>query len=398
MNYLNNSSQWEEFFIQEALELEEKMKTLSGQALNKSKIRLGLENQILDWAKYESWYMSILGCCSLKSSLSNQEIEKFIEPARLAKEAYSFYEFWSEDLIPFLTWDNQLIVIGIQYNEKLVSLGHHTFILAPPRLLAHIIQCLSQGEKSTAVEEFVLSGDADSGNEKSNNELDENSDASLEGINLNVEAPKFSFNLIQPLNSPGKAPPPIDAKAAVNEVLKKEPIQNAKKATPPVSSTPLPPLVAVATPPSVAENTGNSMFNSPGDATEGLWEFISERHQEYSFEIKKQFDAFVVLKVNSKKTQVFKMDADLTRQGVNHMIFEYNLEADGPFKIIFDSGKSDTFSMKQLEMYLSDFQQACITPLKRGQKTVGFFVGFKKGALSQKDKVLLEELAEESAS
>ena len=140
------------------------------------------------------------------------------------------------------------------------------------------------------------------------------------------------------------------------------------------------------------------MFATAGDTVDGIWEFISERHQEYSFEIKKQFDAFVVLKINSKKTQVFKMDADLGRQGVNHMIFEYNLEADGPFKNIFDSGRSDTFSMKQLDMYLGDFQQACITPLKRGNKTVGFFMGFKKGPMSQQDKVLLEELAEESAS
>ena len=48
MNYLNTSVNWEEFFIQEALELEEKMKHFDHQSLNKSKLLIAFENQILN--------------------------------------------------------------------------------------------------------------------------------------------------------------------------------------------------------------------------------------------------------------------------------------------------------------------------------------------------------------
>jgi hypothetical protein len=143
-----------------------------------------------------------------------------------------------------------------------------------------------------------------------------------------------------------------------------------------------------------------SVFSSAAkpDPTDKIWEFISERHQEYSFEVKKQFDAFIVLKVSNEKTQIFKMDPDLSRQNINPMIFEYSLEAEGPFKAVRTNKRADVYSMQQLEIHLNDFQHAYIAPLIRGDRIVGFFVGFKKNALSQQDKVLLAELAVEAAS
>lgn len=414
MNGLNKSTQWEEHFLQEALELEEKMKTLDVESLNKSKLRICLEHGILDWDQYAQWYMMQRACSSLKPTIGHEELTRLADFAQKAESDFSQFDFWGADLIPLTTWDEKLIVIGLQYNEKLVSVGNHIFILSPPEILASIARKIADNK--------VIS--------ESSNELSidtgEISDA-LEGLNFNQAAPKISFSLIQPPNETSSAdnsisfevPPEIPAapviaiqpSAAAPAATKPQPAP--LKPTQPISPTSAAAMVPPPVPPAtVPEKTqledavGAAMLNIPSvfssaakhDPVDKIWEFISERHQEYTFEVKKQFDAFIVLKISSDKTQVFKMDPDLVRQNVNPMIFEYSLDLDGPFKSVRTSKRADVFSMQQLEIHLNDFQHAYIAPLVRGDRIAGFFVGFKKNALSQQDKVLLAELAVEAAS
>jgi hypothetical protein len=352
MNYLNTSLNWEEFFIQEAVELEETMKLLDSTELEKSKLRICFENNLLEWAQYEKWTMAELGCSSLKMTVSDEDLEKYIQSAKMTKETYSNYDFWSEDLIPLFIWDNQLIILGLQFNEKLLMIENHIFILTPPHVLSYItIRLGNEIQTQSAPEKIKNQEDSKAMTTKS----------ILDGVNIDISAPNISFDATEMTSMFGDASLSADR----------------------TSDTVVGPLI-----------------NTPGESnpSASLWDFITERHQEYSFEVKKQYGAFVILKIDQFKTKVFKMDPDLARKGISSLIFEYNLTQSNAFKKVFESGKTESFSLNQLDMNLAKYTQACITPLKRGKATVGFFIGFKNDALSQDDKNLLDDLAREVAS
>ncbi|MBC7419324.1 MAG: hypothetical protein H7328_01230 [Bdellovibrio sp.] len=317
MNYLNTTVNWEEFFIQEALELEEKMKTFDQDSLNKSKLRIALENNILEWSKYENWFCSETGCSSFKSNITPSQLEGFVQIAQQTYETFSNHDIWDESLIPLFTWDQQIFVMGLHYPTKLMAIENHVFILAPP----HILSFFSQ--KVLALEIH---------------EMDEKSDSMtksmLDGIDMSLLAPKIDFSIPH---------------------AKEQQEKNA------------------------------------------IWEFISERHDEYSFEAKKHFSAYMVLEISQSKTKVFKMDPDLENDGINKFIFEYNLIGENPFHKVFQTGLSESFSLTQLGITIRNYKYACITALQRGNQVVGFLVGFKEAHLSEKDQSLLEDLAKESA-
>ena len=131
--------------------------------------------------------------------------------------------------------------------------------------------------------------------------------------------------------------------------------------------------------------------------TDNIWDFITERHDEYSFEAKKHFNAYVVLKIESNSTKIFKMDKDLQSQDINERLFEYRTDSDNPFSRVFESGVSESFSVSQLGLNLLNYRYVCITALKRADQVVGFLMGFKESSLSESDQSLLEDLARESA-
>ena len=122
MNYQNMNLKWEEFFLQEAIELEEKMNLLSAEALNQSRIRISLENNILTWEKYQPWFLQQYGCTSLKSDLTQDQLLQLRSDAAETLKNYNHFEFWSEDLVPVGFWDGHLIVAGLEFNERLVEI------------------------------------------------------------------------------------------------------------------------------------------------------------------------------------------------------------------------------------------------------------------------------------
>jgi len=326
MNYVKASQNWEEVFIQEALDLEEKMTTLDAADLNKSRLRLALENEILDWKKYQLWITSELNCPSLKDDIDPAQLDEMASKARETLATVSHHEFWNENLMPIDTWDGNLLVIGLEKNHQLVEVPNCIFMVAPPSVLAafasHLFSEEGVGETS------LVSTSLD--------ELD--SVSSLpDGIDINAAAPKLSFDMTSMLGP-------------------KEPAMETN-----------------------------------------LWDYISERHDEYSFEARKQFDAYMVLKIENKRTQVFKMDPDFQKRETSTQLFEYDLASDNPFKKVLESGNSESFNINQLGLNLFDFKYACITPLKRGSNTIGFLLGLKTGRLAENDQTLLEDLAKESA-
>ena len=340
MNQVSMNVKWEEHFISEAVELEEKMSSFDIESLSKSKIRLSLENNILSWDKYESWALQSYHCSSLKSNVQENILKNFAVNAQQAFDIYSNYDFWNEDLLPVLIWDNHLIVLGLQYNENLVKIENHIFILAKPEVLSYFSKLLFKSQNTEDELEKL---------ERSYSQTV----SRIEGLEIDAAPPPLDLNFTDIK---------FDATATNFKNIKRvaEPIQDIAEAT-------------------------------------NIWDFISERHDEYCFEAKKQFTAYVVLKVNDGKTEVFKMDPDLEKEQINEKLFEYKLTDQNPFAKVHDSGVSESFNANQLNLNLLNFKYVCITALKRDNKVVGFLVGFKSGNLSENDQVLLEDLAKEAA-
>ncbi len=339
MDYLKTDLKWEDFFIQEAVELEEKMLSFNIDGISKSRIRLSLENKILEWGKYESWMIETYGCTSLKSVVGEKILRNFTLNSQQAYDTYSNYDFWNEDLLPIFIWENQLIVFGLQYNENLAQIENHVFILASPEVLTYFANILLN--KETEKDELA--------------ELEEEYSekyANIEGLNMEIKAPTLDFKTINPQNTES---------------------QNSDKTS--------------------EEKSGTAVDNE-----NNIWEFINDRHEEYSFEAKKQFGAYIVLKIENYSTSIFKMDAALEKENLDDSLFKHNLYKESPFRRVFTTGISESLNVSQLGISLLNFKYVCITALKRSDKVVGFLVGFKDNRLSEYDEQLLENLAKESAA
>lgn len=362
MNYVKAKLNWEEVFIQEAIDLEEKMSTLDGSALNKSRLRLSLEQDILSWKKYRLWITAEMNCASLQDKIETVDLTKLLNKAKNTYANFASYNFWNEDLIPIDVWDDSLIVIGLEKNEKLIQIPKAIFILASPQVLSSFAAKLFS---TTASDELISEG-TQSGSEDSSTDAM----ALLDGIDLNMAAPTLQFNAASLLSTGPQQPAAVatvtDAKVELDD--------------------------------SENHSERSMMLEvAPTSSSMSMWDYLSERHDEYCFEVRKQFDAYMVLKIVSGRTQVFKMDTDLQKQNLNTQLFDYSLSDENPFKKVLDSGNSESFNINQLGFTIRDFKYACITPLKRGPDTVGFLVGLKTKNLAETDQTLLEDLAKESA-
>ena len=67
-------------------------------------------------------------------------------------------------------------------------------------------------------------------------------------------------------------------------------------------------------------------------------------------------------------------------------------------KKISETGISETFNASELGLELLNYKHVCISALKRSDKVVGYFLGFKNSRLTISDTALLEELAKENAA
>lgn len=338
MSYFKTDAKWEDQFVQEAIDLEEKLSQMGAEGLGKSKLRLLFENNLLDWNKYQTWFCQNLGCSSFKSSVTYNQLLYLKSTAKETYNQYSSFDFWNEDLVPVFSWNNQLYVFGIEYSSKLSEIQNHVFILTPPEILQKLSDEIFTKSSSTT-------------NELLNKTTEESTGGKIEGLDLNYKSPTMNFD-------------------SLNVSTQNTEITQAAA-----------PLATV---------------NTKGE--QSIWEFITERHEENSFEAKKQFSAYIVLKIKDNKTQVYKMDSELKKKNLNESIFNYSLSDNNPFARVAKTGISESFGLSQLNLNILDFKYACITALKTGQQTVGFLVGFKNKNLSDTDLSLLEELAHESAA
>ena len=336
MEYLDNKTSWEDVFTKELEALTKKMPTFDIESLSKSKLRLSLENKILDWKKYEAWIQSNYACASIKENLPEQTLKSYSIAAQQAYALYSSYGFWNQDLLPAFIWENQLIVVGLQYSANLQKVPNHIFVLAPPRVMNFFANLLLQGRAVT-------------------NEMDDYSEIfgdstpsdSLDGVGSNT-AISIDF---KDLNS--------------------ETVANISRGP-------------------------RKTFRTTKTETE-VWDLIHDRREEYFFEALKQFDAFISLRINFDNTHIFMMDPNIEKLNINEKLFEYNIHAKNAFSEVFRTGESVTLETTQVGLQLLNYKYISIAAVKRSNLVVGFFVGLKNTQPAGVDLNLLEDLSRETA-
>ena len=338
MNYINARLNWEDVFFQEVLDLEEKMISLDPSFINKSRLRLSLEKNILDWKKYQSWMTGATNVKALSEGLSQNQLSSLADLAATTLTTQNHHTIWNEDLIPLTMWDDHLIVLGLSQNENLATVKNCIFILADPKTLSFLSEKLFPNSNENA----ELSESAESADHL---EVEEKS--LLTGLDFKQEKIEINFKSASLLN------------------------------------------------PAIKQNLSSSAKVEPG--SEALWEYLSERHDEYCFEAKKKFDAYVVLKIVDSKTSIYKMDSEIQKGLSNSKIFEQSVLEENPFAKVFKSGQSESFNINQLGESFHGYNYICITALKRGPTVIGFLLGLKSKRLAAEDELLLQDLAKESA-
>jgi hypothetical protein len=134
------------------------------------------------------------------------------------------------------------------------------------------------------------------------------------------------------------------------------------------------------------------------DAINTSWSEMDSHHDEYTELARKNFDAFVVLKIKDNKTELFKMDEDLRKENVDPQAFQYSLKEANAFSAALKTEKSQLLDLTISPIKILDYTSAAITPLKRGKNVVGFLVGLKTTQTNTDDTVLLEHISERAAS
>lgn len=296
---------WEHFFQDAILSVEELLASNPDpELLKKSKLKIAFDHKFISWNEYKTWASAFYGVPVLEK-LDEQSITKLRKQHLEVVEGYSQYTALNSELIPLQTWDGHLLVAGLEYSEKVLSLPQAIFVLCSPENLAFI--------SNTPVRKILE---------------------------------------------------PLDPVIEIRE------------------NTPAPQLHAVS---------------ESGMTGQHVWQNLETNHGDFSEIARKNFDAYVVLRVTAQqKTELYKMDEDLEKEQLDRMLFSYDLNEDNPFANVFKNHFTETFNINQLGLKILDFKYACISAIKLGPKVVGFLVGFKTTHLSQDDITTLESISEKA--
>ena len=270
---------WEYFFNEEALKVEEILASGNEVDFEKSRLRIALEKNILKWPLYKQWFLNQFHVSALHDDIGPSDVIKLNHLHEKSKNFYNQYSFFHNDLIPLQMWDNKLIILGLNFDEKIKKIPNAIFILCPPQILNRIT-------------DSYLSDEA--------------------------------------LNS--------------------------------------------------------------------SWSEMDSNHDEYAEIARKNFDAFVILKIQDNQTFVFKMDEDLRKENVDLQAFQYSLKENNVFSAALKTEKSQLLDLTTTSIKILDYTSAAITPLKRGQNIVGFLVGLKTTDTSLEDTKALEKISIRAAA
>lgn len=128
---------WEDYFHDAILSVEELLNSGDPTLLQKSKLKIALENKFLNWNEYKTWASQFYNVPVLEK-LDETSILKLRKQHLECVEGYSQYSAFNSELIPLQTWDGQLLVAGIEYTDKVKSLPQAIFVLCSIENLAFI--------------------------------------------------------------------------------------------------------------------------------------------------------------------------------------------------------------------------------------------------------------------
>ncbi len=134
------------------------------------------------------------------------------------------------------------------------------------------------------------------------------------------------------------------------------------------------------------------------DAINSSWSKMGSNHDEYTELARKNFDAFVVLKIKDNQIELFKMDEDLKKENIDVKAFQYSLKEHNAFSSALRSEQTQILDLSAAPIKVLDYTSAAITPLKRGTIVVGFLVGLKTSTMSTEDTIALERISQRVAS
>ena len=328
---------WENEFKNALLSVEELLASGDISVAGKSKIRLALEYGFLSWDEYSAWCVANYNCTLLKK-LNKKQINQLKDMYHEQRPLLNHIQNLSDDLIAIESWDGHPLVLGLEYQEDIIKEQKSVFVLCHPDILSELVQS----------EESIYNNDE--------------TYSQISSDSAEMPAGLFEINDNQ-------------AGLFIKELAKNNVIATSTELEEEKSE--------------IASFTGTSHHN--------IWHNIDKQHQDFSIQARKQFDAYIVLKVNSQqKTELYKMDEDLEKEELHSKLFEYDLNQDNPFKNVYENQITETFNINQLGLSILDFKYACISALKLGPKVIGFLVGFKTTHLSQDDISTLESISEKA--
>ena len=352
---------WEHFFPDAILSVEELLNSGDASFLGKSKLRIALENKFITWVDYKTWATNHFGVPVLEPK-SASDLQK-LKTTHLENKEHFTHLNLSEDFLPLQNWDGSILVFGLEYSQSLKSIPGHIFVLCSPEHLEALTH--------TYVTPLVLEDEFSAQDATENIELEMDS-------NGDFELPAGLFSDDTPQTPEVTAPPKLSVVQTKNEVVAE--IQPS-----------------LATEVELEDTSTNTIFKTKEASTYQVWNKITEQHQNFSEIARKNFDAYVVLRINSEeKTELYKMDEDLEKEDLNATLFSYDLKTENPFQNVYTNHFSETFNINQLGLKILDFKYACISAIKLGPKVVGFLVGFKTTNLSQDDISTLESISEKA--
>lgn len=395
-------SNWEQHFIQESQLLEDKL-SRGEIAPMASRLKMALENNILDWSTYSLWAQQNYLLPVLKRGLYKDQVILLQKKINAHKAEFSHFNLQKLQMIALEKWENTLIVLGLEPSETLNSLGiEYILVLTPPEIITTLAgealqdapmialpgavpapPALPAAPSSTTdnTELFDLADDSQSDESSSNSVKTDSSEDSSENLTP-IDLPKFDDH------SDGQT------NVNFNELLNAIPNHGASSSAPATASsqhqakkTFEKSAVSEKSAPEASEN-GN--FVSSIDTIQ-YWNKINQDHNSLSVDARKYFDGYAVLKISQGKTDLFRLDEELQNEKLDPSLFTFNL--DEPFFAnLLKNRNTDSVSLKLLNKSILDFNYVCATPLFLGDKAVGFILGFKIAAMNEQDENALYRL------
>ncbi len=413
----NLDSRWEQHFIQESQLLEDKLSR--GEIIPMaSRLKMALENNILEWANYCVWAQQNYLLPVLKRGLYKDQVITLQKKVSSFKAEVSRYDLQKYQMLAVDRWENKLIILGLEPIEALNALNiEYILVLTPPEIITTLMgEALQEGPimaipgvvpmpptpgsdkkmESDATALFDLTDDSKDSEKESDEEAHSKKEGDHEGSDkpTPLDLPQFgdldssvNFNELLVAVTPASttAPSANTSKVADKKVEEKTSVKEvpakpaAKKTTP---GKPVPEFGG-----SAAEN--NNFVNSID--TIQYWNKINQEHNSLSSDARKHFDGYAVLKISGQKTELFKLDEELQAEKLDPNIFAYDL-SENFFVNLVKTRTTDSISLKMLRTTILDFNYVCATPLFLGDKPVGFILGFKISAMNQQDEDALYRL------